>query len=401
MIKCNQRELMNILLTTETYLPYITGVAISTDNIARFMLSHGHKVTLICPEPVVDRKVEYPKGLKIIRVPALPFTFYNTNAFALFPSARRCVEKEMKSNKFDVVHTQEPGIVGLNALCLARKYKIPIVGSLHFIPQQIDRVLWGRFETLLTPAINLLVHIVYNKYDQIMTVSNFFANYLRHVGIERPINIISNGVDTNLYKPQKLDLKTRAKYGFNRNDVVFFFLGRLDLDKNVGTIVRAMPKTNKNVKLLVVGKGTESRFLLNLSKKLKVENKIVWIPYVTDAEMLKVYSAVDIFCIMSPYEGQSIVTLQAVAAGLPVIAANAGALPELVTNGVNGYLVKTYDHKSLSEKINLLASSEKTREKFGIESRKISLKHERSKALSKLENIYVRLKNNSNHPISK
>jgi 1,2-diacylglycerol 3-alpha-glucosyltransferase len=122
---------------------------------------------------------------------------------------------------------------------------------------------------------------------------------------------------------------------------------------------------------------------------------------VTDAEMLRLYSAVNAFCIMSPYEGQSIVTLQAVASGLPVIAADAGALPELVTDGKNGYLIKTYDHKSLSKKMNLLASSEKNREKFGIESRKISLEHERSKALSRLENIYIKLKKNSIFPVSK
>jgi glycosyltransferase involved in cell wall biosynthesis len=365
------------------------------------MLSRGHKVTLICPEPVIDRKAEYPKGLKIIRVPSLPFAFYNNNAIAIFPNVRRCVENEMKNNKFDVAHIQESGIIGLNALCLARKYKIPTIASLHFIPEQVDRVFWGRFEYVFTPLIRSFVHIVFNKYDQIMTVSNFFADFLRSVDVKTPINIISNGVDTNLYKPQKLDLKTRVKYGFNRNDVIFFFLGRLDRDKNVETIVRAMPKTNKNVKLLVVGKGTERRFLLNLSKKLKVEGKIVWIPYVTNAEMLKLYSTVDAFCIMSPYEGQSIVTLQALAVGLPVIAANAGALPELIINSVNGYLVKTYDYKSLSEKINLLASSEKTRGKFGIESRKISLKHERSKALSKLEDIYIKLKNNPTYPISK
>jgi len=392
---------MDILLTTGTYLPYITGLSVSTDNIARFMLSRGHKVTLICPKPAVDRKAEYPKGLKIIRVPSLPFTFYNNNSYATFPSARKCVENEIRSNKFDVIHVQEPEIIGLNALNLARKYKIPTVGSLHFIPQQIDRVLWGHFEKILTPLFNVFVRIVYNKYDQIMTVSNFFANYLKSVGVKRPVNVISNGVDTNLYRPRELDLEIRTKYGFSKEDIVFFFLGRLDRDKNAETTVRAMPKTDKNVKLLIVGKGTESEFLLNLSKKLRVENKIVWIPYVTDAEMLKLYSAVNAFCIMSPYEGQSIVTLQAVAAGLPVIAADAGALPELVIDGLNGYLVKTYDYKSLSEKINLLASSEKNREKFGIESRKISLKHERSKALSKLESIYINLKNNSTYPVSK
>jgi glycosyltransferase involved in cell wall biosynthesis len=383
---------MNILLTTETYLPYITGVSVSTDNIARFMLSQGHKVTLICPKPLVDKKAEYPEGLKLIFIPSFPFTFYNNNAIAVFPLVRGTIENEIKNTKFDVVHIQEPGVIGLSALSLARKYKIPTIGSLHFIPEQVDRVLWGSLENLIAPLINLFIHTVYNKYDQIMTVSNFFADFLKSVGITRPINIISNGVDTNLFKPQELDSETRQKYGFEKTDVVFFFLGRLDRDKNVETLVRAMPGTKNNIKLVIVGRGTESKFLQNLSRKLTVEDKIKWISYVTDAEMLKLYSAVDAFCIMSPYEGQSIVTLQAAASGLPIIAANAGALPELVTEGVNGYLIKTYDYKTLAERMNSLASSNELRQKFGLESRKVSLKHERSLALRKLESIYIILK---------
>lgn len=384
---------MNILLTTETYLPYITGVSISTDNIARFMLSRGHKVTLICPKPIVRKKTEFPEGLSIIYIPSLPFSLYNNNATGIFPFTLSIIEKTIRTKKFDIVHIQEPGVVGLSALLLAKKYKIPVVGALHFIPEQIDRVLGGSFEKVLTPIFNIFIRYVYNKYDAIMTPSIFFADYLRKTGVTKPINVISNGVDTNLYKPQKLDLNTRAKYGFSQNDIVFFFLGRLDRDKNVETLVRAMPKTNKNVKLVVVGKGTESKFLHELAHKLNVEAKIVWTPYVTDSEMLDLYSAVDVFSIMSPYEGQSIVTLQAVASGLPVIAADAGALPELVENNSNGYLVNTYDAETLSEKMNILAASNNLRQMFGTESRKISLKHERSLALRKLESIYIMLQN--------
>jgi 1,2-diacylglycerol 3-alpha-glucosyltransferase len=383
---------MNILLVTETYLPYITGVSISTDNIARFMLLRGHNVTLICPRPTVKREAIYPKGLKIVHIPSLPFSFYNNNATGIFPLTLFSIKKVFDSTKFDVVHIQEPGVVGISALILAKMHKIPIVGALHFIPEQIDRVLWGSFEKVLTPFINVLIRFVYNKYDEIMTPSHFFAGYLKNVGVTKPINVISNGVDTNLYKPQKPDLKTRSKYGLNKDDFAFLFLGRLDRDKNAETLVRAMPKTDSKVKLIIVGRGTESKFLHSLASKLKIESKIIWLDYVTDSEMLKLYSAVNAFCIMSPYEGQSIVTLQAVSSGLPVIAAKAGALPELISNNINGYLVGTYDHSTLAKKMNIIASSTKLQNKFGLESRKISLSHEKSVVLRKLERIYIMLK---------
>ena len=150
---------MNILLVSDTYLPYITGVAISTDNIARFMLSRGHNVTIIYPKQLANSYAEYPKGLKRIVVPALPFSFYNHNVTANIFVALKLIENKINTTKFDIVHIQEPGLVGLCALYKAKKHGIPVVGALHFIPEQIDRVLWGYFEKVFTPIINVFVHM--------------------------------------------------------------------------------------------------------------------------------------------------------------------------------------------------------------------------------------------------
>src|SRR5450830_1383844 len=106
---------MNILLITETYLPYITGVSVSTDSIARYMVSQGHKVTLVCPKPIVKGTVEVVEGLTIVHVPSIPFSIYNNNSIAIFPLGIPIILKLMRKTKFDVVHTQEPGITGISA----------------------------------------------------------------------------------------------------------------------------------------------------------------------------------------------------------------------------------------------------------------------------------------------
>lgn len=173
--------------------------------------------------------------------------------------------------------------------------------------------------------------------------------------------------------------------------VTFLFLGRLDGDKNVSTLVRAMAFTNKNVQIDIVGRGKDKNSLHKLARKLKVEDKINWIDYVTDKEMIDIYHNVDCFVIMSPFEGQSIVTLQAVASSLPVIAAKAGALPELVYENKNGYLVNPYDYKTLADRMNKLALDKNLRIRFGKESRKISLEHDKKKVLHKLELLYLKL----------
>lgn len=382
---------MNILIVTETYLPYITGVSVSTDNIAHFLASKGHKVTLICPKPIAKGKVSPRKDFKVIYTPAFPFSFYNLNSTAIFPLALLLVNKLIKKEKFDVIHIQEPGALGVAVQIIARKNKIPTLGSLHYIPEQVDRVIWGTVEPIFTPILNVYNNIIYNNYDQVMTVSNFFANYLKSINIKPKINIVSNGVDTKKFTPRPKGDSLRNKYGFSGKDFIFFYIGRLDRDKNVETLVRAMPKTNPNIKLLVVGKGREKVYLSALSKSLKVKNKIVWMDYVSNTEMINLYNAVDVFTIMSPYEGQSIVTLQALASGLPVIAAKAGALPELVDERKNGYLVDTYDDFNLAKKMNLMAHTKSLRTKFGHQSRKIALKHERKVVFKKLEKIYTEL----------
>ena len=382
---------MKILVVSDTYLPYITGVSVSTDSIARYMVSQGHRVVLITPKPVIKGTVTPLKGLEIIHVPSLPFTFYNNNAIGLLPFGFPAIEKAIKKNKFDVVHVQEPGPTGVSALILAKIHHIPVVGALHFIPEQTDRVIWGKAEKILTPILNVYIRLVYRHYDQIMTPSYFFANYLKRLGIKRPIDVISNGVDVAKFHPAATNFIFREKHNIPEDAVLFFYLGRIDGDKNVETLVKAMPFTESGVRLLIVGRGKKREGLQVLAQKLNVFQKIIWIDYITNEEMPGVYLGADAFTIMSPYEGQSIVTLQAAATGLPIIGAGAGALPELIHDGENGFLVATYDYKGLAAKMNQLAGNSNLRKSFGEKSREISLKHDKPKVLHKLEVIFDKL----------
>jgi 1,2-diacylglycerol 3-alpha-glucosyltransferase len=262
---------------------------------------------------------------------------------------------------------------------------------LHFTPEQIGRVLPGKPEFLTKPLIEKYIHLIYNKYTAIAVPTQTFVNFLKSIGVGRPIKVVSNGVDTVKYYQDGINLELRQKYGVPENEVVFFFLGRLDRDKNASTLVRAMHYTDKNIRLLIVGNGKQKEKLHKLAEELKVSKKITWIENITDAEMPDFYHLADVFTIMSPYEVQSIVTLQAISSGLPVICADRGALPELCQNGRNGYLVGVYDAKTLAQKMNILAKDRRMRVDFGEESRKISLVHHKPDVLHKLELLYKKV----------
>ncbi|HTK03263.1 MAG TPA: glycosyltransferase, partial [Alphaproteobacteria bacterium] len=359
---------------TETYLPYLSGVSTSTDSIAQYLASQGHKVVIANPKPILKRKIDIPKNVKLIFAPSLPDPFYNGKSMAIFPLGIIPLFKAFKEYKFDIVHIQEPGSLGIPALILSKIFKVPVVGALHFIPEQINKK--------LTQAIDWYIKLIYNHYDAIIAPSEYFANFLKSLKIQKPIVTISNGVDTKKFFPVK---KSSSKI------INFLFLGRLDGDKNVATLVKAMPYVNQNVHLQIVGAGKQKKSLHALAKNLQIENKITWTNYVDDKEMVNLYKKADCFIMMSPFEGQSIVALQAAASGLPLICANAGALPEICLNGKNGFLVDTYDFKTLAKKMNEIALNKNLREKFGKVSRKISLKHEKALVLRDLENVYNNL----------
>lgn len=384
-------KVMNILLVTETYLPYISGVEESTRSIAEFMAKKGHKVFLVNPKAVINKKVKSIARVKLVLTPSIKDPFYKGKPTTPFPFAFEPIKKILEKEKIDVVHIQEPGSLGISALMLSKLRRLPVVGALHFTPQQIAREMPGKPEFIVVPLIRFFINFVYNKYDAVMVPTKTFASFLKSVGVKSRIQVVSNGVNTKRFTPSPKNKLLRNKLGISENDVVFFFLGRLDRDKNVKTLVEAMPHTAQNVKLLVVGRGRKKDELHALATKLNVENKIIWVDYIKDSDMTSYYNAADCFSIMSPYEVQSIVTLQAVASGLPVIAAKAGALPELAHDGENGYLVKTYDYRALANKMNLLAKSKSLRNKYGEESRRISLAHDKAKNLKKLENLYKSL----------
>jgi 1,2-diacylglycerol 3-alpha-glucosyltransferase len=381
---------MNILLVTETYLPFIAGVSTSSDSIARFMALQGHTVTVVSPKPITQGTVEPLKGLTLVRTPSIADPVYGGKSMTVFPFGLPVINKLLDSQKFDIVHVQEPGSLGVSAIIAAKKHKIPLVGALHFTPEQVARMIPGKLSWPVVPIMEGYIRFIYKKYNAIMVPTQTFVSYLDSIGVKTQKLVVSNGVDTNRYTVVEKDMKTRRSYGIPDDAFVFFFLGRLDKDKNVDTLVEALQYTDKKIWLLVAGYGKEEASLKEKGQKLGIRN-IAWVSKVSDEQMLALYHSVDCFSIMSPYEVQSIVTLQGIASGLPVIAARAGALPELCRDGENGFLADTYDAKMVAEKMDLLASNPELCRKFGARSREMSLVHHKPTALAKLEALYTSL----------
>ncbi len=382
---------MKMVLTTETYLPVTSGVSTSTDNIARFMVRRGHTVTVVAPRSVIPGTVIPLANLTIIRTPALPDPFLSGKSFSPFPMPFRTLQRVLTG--IDLVHIQEPGAIGYTALYIAKRRRIPIVGALHFTPEQIFRILFFPKIPLFINAVKYYIRWFYNQCDGIMVPTQTFAKFLRETGVTKPIQVVSNGVDTHDFVPTKNRFAKRAAFNLPKDKILFFFLGRLDIDKHADTIIKALPKTNPSVHLVVAGEGKEEESFKQLAKELGIDMRITWLGYLDHEKMKDVYHSVDAFVLMSPYEVQSIVTLQAISCGLPILACKEGALPELCHDSINGFTIPFLDSSYLAEKMNVLASDKDLRIRMGKESRKISFPHDKDTALLTLEAFYKTIVN--------
>ena len=382
---------MNILLVSDVYLPTVSGVAASTDSIAKHLVSQGHTVFLACPKPTnpITQNVE---RLHIIYTTSLPDPFFVGKRMAFIPFGMNQIWQILKKNHIDIAHIQEPVGLGLMTLICCKIRHIPTVGALHTSIEQIRLIANPIIRPFIPAFMNLYLRIIYPNYDGIMVPTNTVVNFLRPLlGPKKIIRAVSNGVDTNEFTPITNNIQLRKELHTPSNKTLFLHVGRLDSDKNIETIFRALTLTGPNVHLLLAGIGKQEMMLREFAQKLDVNKKITWIGRVDKPKMIQWYQAADAFVIMSPVETQSIVALQAIATGLPLIAARAGALPELVSDNISGFLLDTYDYKSLAKHMDLLAHDQNLRKRMGKEGRTLSLPHHKPVALSELVKLFEQI----------
>lgn len=382
---------MHILLVSDVYLPTVSGVAASTDSIAKYLVSQGHTVFLACPKPAnpITQNIE---RLHIIYTPSLPDPFFVGKRMAFIPFGITDIWKIITQHHIDIAHIQEPAGLGLMALFCCRIRHIPVVGALHTSIEQIRLIVNPIIRPLVPAFMKLYIRSIYPNYDGIMVPTHTVVSFLRPLlGSKKIIRAVSNGVDTNEFCPLEDKTPLRKALQTPEGKVLFLHVGRLDSDKNVETILRALTHTDPKVHFLLAGIGKQEFALRALAKKLDVDKKITWIGRIDKSKMIQWYQAADAFVIMSPVETQSIVALQAIASGLPLIAARAGALPELVHDAVSGYLLDTYNYKSLAQHMDKVANDAQLRKRMGKEGRTLSLPHHKPVALSELVRLFERV----------
>jgi glycosyltransferase involved in cell wall biosynthesis len=369
----------------------------------------GHKVLVVTASDRGDPYTEEEDGVQLERVSSLSNPFWREGPIPwVSPDTLRDMIDRFRP---DLIHTHENAILSFQLLRLGRISGISLISSCYYLPRYITQYLnWGApLENVIETTLWKYAISNLNQYDHVIfSTQTQRQEFIEH-GLSAPSLAISNGVDNARYYPTDRDNGRSAAQSRQVEDVEsrynlpprprILFVGRLMRDKKIDLLIRAMKLVceNRNAHLLVVGRGDERESLEALARDLGLEQNIHLLGYVPESDLPALYRCSDLFAIASVVEVQSIPALQAAATGLPIVAANAAALPELVQTGVNGFLVQPDDPQAIGEAVLKVISDQEKREAMGRASLAITQDHAESQTFEAYNLFYQSLIHSINY----
>jgi 1,2-diacylglycerol 3-alpha-glucosyltransferase len=350
---------MRVLIAGQTFYRRNNGQAVFTINLAEGLAQAGHEVLVIIPS---ERGGAYHKihhNLTIQTVLTLPLNDkVNVTAFS-----QNIVNRTMAEFKPNIIHIQDHYFLSRSVLQAGRRHGIVQVGTNHFLPenltynlripgwlrQPVHRLLW---QTMLQ---------VFNTVQAVTTPTETAVRILRQQQIQAPVQAISCGVDQTCFKPRPEEdrIAMRLRYGLDPAKTIFIYVGRIDREKGLDILMRAFNTVQRDdIQLAIVGQSSSYlNALSSLRQRLSLQHQVVFTGFVRGDDLPRLLNSADIFTMPSGAELQSIATLEAMSSGLPVLAANARALPELVEHNVNGYLFEVDNVAAAARGITALADN--------------------------------------------
>lgn len=384
---------MKICFITPSYKPIIGGTEIAIYEISLRLTKKGHKVFIITPQyPLYkDTKThEIINGVEIYRVPVSPLAFRLSFITRYFDIQIKIFKKVFALNRevgFDLLHQFHLFALGGIAILSKKLFKKPLLTSLMG---------WDTYNQSkpVPKFLNFYLSWIMNNSDIVISPSFSLAEKAKIQGCKKPIKIIPHGVDIRRFKETTL-LRLRNNLGINRDDLVVLSVQRLHPTKKLESLIKSISYVvNKraNVKFIIIGTGPERKKLEVLTRKLKMEDYIVFLGEVNNTELPEYYAMADIFVLHSLYESLGIVLLEAMASGKPIISTSVGAIPEVVEEGKTGILVPPENPKALAKGILELVNNKKLRQKMGKEGRKrAEKKYDWDKIINEYCQIYESL----------
>ncbi|WP_226343750.1 glycosyltransferase [Agilicoccus flavus] len=379
---------MKILIGADTYAPDVNGAARFTQRLAAGLHWRGHDVHVVAPSPIGAPRVERLDGVTVHRLRSHRLPGHDTFRVCLPPLVARDVARIVTRVGPDVVHTQAHLVLGR---CLAgpvARAGLPFVATNHLMPENLlDQ---GRVPHALRPAAARwmwrdLARVVSGADVVTAPTPRAVQLLVDRAGLTHA-RAVSCGIDPTPY--------ARAAARARRHPApvpTVLFVGRLDPEKRVGDLIRAFAALPADcaARLEIVGDGMQGSTWRDLARGLGVGERVTFRGFVSEAELAQAYGRADVFVMPSIAELQSLVTLEAMSAHTPVVAADAMALPHLVHPGENGFLYPPGDVAALRDHLATLLRDPALRERLGARSAQLVGEHALGATLAEFEAIYA------------
>ncbi len=382
---------MHIMIVTDQYPPMIGGVPTVTHNLAVDLVQRGHQVWVAAPSYGMRDARRLEQGVRVYRFSSFEWPSYKELRIPFLPFMP--VRNLIKKSEPDIIHIHSPAVLGNIAQILAGGLRKPVIATNHYLPINMSRSLTsdpliGKHFSNVT--YSYLVNFC-NRCEYVTAPTMTALKLLYDHGLRAPAKAISNGIDLTTFTPGEPDPAIRQRFNLPEDKPLILHINRLSEEKRVNVLIDAVAKMHNNAHVALVSTGPAEQELRAQVAQLNIEDRVSFLGYVRDAELLKLRRSSDLFVIPSEADLQSLATMEAMACGLPVVAANAYALPELVHHEKNGFLFKGGDSSEMAHYMDVLVADAALRRRMGAESLKIIAKHDRTQVLDQWEEIYHRL----------
>lgn len=384
---------MRIAIFSDTYYPSANGVVTVVHQSAQALAEAGHKVAIVTISSHTEKKLkEITAGkFEIIKLPSLPFWGYKGERLTL-PLGSAWLK--IKKFKPEIIHSHTPFAVGWEAVLCAKALKIPLVGTHHTFFDHYLKHIKLDYQWAKKLFSWKYVNIYYNFCDLILSPSEALSKQLIANGLSKPIKVIFNPTDTEFFR-SPADSKSELKKKADINGASIVYMGRVSYEKSIDQVIKAFAHLQKQMPkltLMIMGDGPEKNKLKKLSLELGLDKKIIFTGrYSHDNALLDLLCANDIFVTASKSENMPVSILEAMSCGLPVVAAAAKGIPEIVKNNQNGLLTEPDQPEMLAEKIKELLNDNQKIKEFSAAARKFTLKFSKDNFIKNLEINYSKL----------
>lgn len=367
--------LVRVLGITDVYFPNADGISNAVHTLCRELRAKGHVVTLIAPD--YGRGVDSPAE-DVVRISSHRVLFDPDNRLMKIQRVLELADR-LRGWHYDLVHIHTPFMAHYLGLALGRRLRLPVVETYHTVFEEyLQAHLPLLPKSIAQWAGRSLTHSQCQAVDALVVPSEAMRDVLYRTGVTTPVTVVPLGIEPSLFA-QGDGAAFRRHHGIGADQPLLLYSGRVAEDKNVFfllDVLQAIRQARPDVLLVIAGEGPAEGQLRQRAAEQELMPNLLFLGDLTHAhQLLDGYQAADVFLFPSRRETHALGVLEAMAAGVPVVASRVGGIPGVVIDGQTGWLVEPRNVNALGEALCRILRDGQARHAMGQAARERAAEH--------------------------